>query len=283
MSRFFNSSDENGGAKLVALNATLRQMAYLGLARVFGQTRPPVACDAATARLLHQILHLHDSAAGQTAARRRFEQIFLINDAPTLTAAQLALVEAAQPKTRLARLIARLRAWIHKKRHRPAPLASDAAHFTEIWSAAAFGTYAFKAHVARVLHSDLEDRVLLWPADPTPAHLSPITCWWLASQIDARDITGLPPRRTASLLAAVTAHAETLAQHEGWAGFWDQYLHQRAAQHSLTTPNPMGHLPLLSQGAQALTSEPESDCPQALPNWRATAPAYAPALFGGGF
>jgi len=283
MSLFFNSSDELGVAQLAALNATLRQMANLGLARVLRQAQRPIACDPATVQLLHRLFQLNDTAASQSAAKRRFDQLFQINTAPNLTLAQMTLVEAARPKTGVARLTARLRAWLHRTLRRPTPLAHDAAHFTHIWAADAFGTYGFQAQTARSLQDDLEGRVLLWPQESRPPRLSPITCWWLASQLEAADITGLSPGHTTRLLVALSEYAETLAQQKGWAGFWDQYLHHRAAQNGLTTPKPLANLPLISHGAQALATDPKSDCAQALPDWRSTAPAYAPALFGGGY
>jgi hypothetical protein len=136
----------------------------------------------------------------------------------------------------------------------------------------------FRRRVAQDLYMFLRRRVLLQATDLIAPELAAPTCWWLTYLGAKTRVSRSAKRDEAHFLAALLAHAKGQASNKAWAGFWDQLVFRLLNEQSQELPEPCRQLPLVSDGAAALSARKAEDIEQTIENWQDSAPGFAPSL-----
>jgi hypothetical protein len=148
--------------------------------------------------------------------------------------------------------------------------------FHQAITATAFADASFRLSVARYLQRMLTERVITYPDAPPRIVLSDATLLTLLVMHQRST-----PVEYEAFGRSVTALHRQVTAAQGWAGFWDQFILAEAVEYHRRSLESVRELPLVRDGAQALTLDPAGDAPAAKPGWRSEAPSYGARLLAG--
>lgn len=247
----------------------LRQLALAALADALGRGAPfPVQIE--TRVLGDWVAEPAVQGAGFTASLRRLQRALLFDQITDAAPTSRALVSAALPAGRVARLRDRVAGLRRRKRGVVAQPGTDA--FGPALAALAFGDVTFRRNVIAMIRDHIGARVLFHPdAEPVPVLSAPCCMILIVARRDLAD--------QSAVVNGLGRLAEALAATTGWAGFWDQWvLDQAAGKATFTLPASIHTLPLLAHGYGAIDQPSDEVDPKVPPDWLSCVPGYCQYL-----
>lgn len=250
--------------------AILRQMALSALADALGSVAPyPI--NSEKHELGAWLTQMPVNGAGVIASLRQLQRALLFGQINDTAPVSRALVAAALPAGRIARLRDRVAGWRGRYTSAESPPGIDA--FGTALAALAFSDATFRRGVITMIRDHLGARVLFHP-DIAPVPILSAPCWMIliAARTDLTDQT--------DVTIGVRALADTLSATAGWAGFWDQWLlAQAAGKSTFALPKAIRALPLLANGYGAIKAPADQIDPMVAPDWLGGVPGYCQDLF----
>jgi|GEM_PF-1394760 len=250
--------------------AILRQMAIAALADALGSVTPsPINIEKQG--LGDWLTEAPVNSAGVTASLRQLQRALLFGQINESAPTTRALVAAALPAGRIARL--RDRVAVLRRRQTGVVAAPGIDALGPALAALAFSDATFRRGVITMIREHLGARVLFHPdAAPVPVLSAPGCMIVIAARTDLADQT--------VVANGLRALADTLSATAGWAGFWDQWLLAQAAGKSpFMLPESIRALPLLAYGYGAIEAPADQIDPMVSPNWLGSVPGYCRYLF----